>query len=322
MKLLKIEDYKDCDMYDIEVEDTHCYFVNGVLVHNCNASFVYDFSEDQLYAQSRNRVLSITSDNYGFAFWVESNKNKLKNIIDQLSYIATDKSLSSIVVYGEWAGPGIQKNVAISEIEKKSFFVFAAKLIFADESFIWVHHNWLKSENFMYLNSDTIYFIEDFETFDIEIDFNQPEMSINKMVELVNQVEKECPVGKAFGISGIGEGIVFSNQSLRFKCKGNLHSVTNTKTLIPVDEEKLNTVKEFVDYAVTENRLEQMMQKMNEFNIELTPKNVGVYFKFVNDDVIKEEMDTLIDSELEFKDVVKSIQNKARTYYLTQIGIL
>jgi len=35
-KVLDIQKYKSVDVYDLEVEDTHCFFANNILVHNCH----------------------------------------------------------------------------------------------------------------------------------------------------------------------------------------------------------------------------------------------------------------------------------------------
>jgi hypothetical protein len=42
----------------------------------------------------------------------------------------------------------------------------------------------------------------------MEIDFNMPQLVQNQLSEITIAVEEECPVAKAFGFSGIGEGIV------------------------------------------------------------------------------------------------------------------
>ena len=60
-------------------------------------------------AQSRNRIITIKDDNYGFAAWVDSNKKELSDLGDGYHY-------------GEWAGLGIQKNPHL--LGRKYFFLF------------------------------------------------------------------------------------------------------------------------------------------------------------------------------------------------------
>ena len=62
-----------------------------------------------------------------------------------------------------------------------------------------------------------------------------------------------------------------------------------------------------------------MLQKMTEMELELTVENIGHFLKFVSTDVFKEETPLLVENKLEPKDVVKLIQNKARTWYFDNI---
>lgn len=59
--------------------------------------------------QSRKRIITPDSDNYGFATWVENHKDELAGLGDGYHY-------------GEWAGPGIQKNPL--KLEEKTLFLF------------------------------------------------------------------------------------------------------------------------------------------------------------------------------------------------------
>jgi len=59
--------------------------------------------------QSRNRLITTENDNFGFAAWVEENKEQLALLGDGHHF-------------GEWAGPGIQKNPI--NLDKKEFYLF------------------------------------------------------------------------------------------------------------------------------------------------------------------------------------------------------
>lgn len=59
--------------------------------------------------QSRKRFITPENDNFGFATWVEENKEELSSMGDGYHY-------------GEWAGPGIQKNP--HNLKEKTFFLF------------------------------------------------------------------------------------------------------------------------------------------------------------------------------------------------------
>lgn len=59
--------------------------------------------------QSRKRLIAPSDDNYGFATWVESNREELLGLGEGYHY-------------GEWAGLGIQKNP--HNLASKKFFLF------------------------------------------------------------------------------------------------------------------------------------------------------------------------------------------------------
>lgn len=63
--------------------------------------------------QSRKRIITPESDNYGFAQWVEDNKEDLSNLGDGYHY-------------GEWVGEGIQKNP--HNLSGKHFCLFNTSL--------------------------------------------------------------------------------------------------------------------------------------------------------------------------------------------------
>lgn len=63
----------------------------------------------EIYAASRNRYITTEDDNYGFAKWVEENKDELMKLGEGRHY-------------GEWAGLGIQKNP--HNLPSKQFFLF------------------------------------------------------------------------------------------------------------------------------------------------------------------------------------------------------
>lgn len=95
--------------------------------------------------------------------------------------------------------------------------------------------------------------------------------------------------------------------------KGEKHSSSKVKKLASVDVEKLNSIKDFVDYAVTESRLEQGLGE-----IGLDMKKMGEFIKWISQDVFKEESDTMKENNLEMKDIGKELSNKARKWYIEQ----
>ena len=273
-------------------------FEGTVKLHGTNAAVVKYFDGNIEY-QSRERILSLEYDNSNFMLTMSS-KN-LDGLFDKLTWT------ESCAIYGEWCGRGIQKGVAINELEKM-FVIFAVKVdgIFTE----------LPPD--LHDNEQGIWNIKQFKTYNILVDFNNPQLSQNKIIELTNEVEKECPVGKHFGVSGVGEGIVFRCKhypDIIFKSKGEKHSSSKVKTLSAIDVDRLNTINEFVTYAVTENRLEQGIQYLKENLHEISVKSTGLFVKWVVNDVLKEEMDTLTENGLVPKDVGSPINKVAKVWF-------
>jgi hypothetical protein len=309
-------------IYDTNREKPTLTFKGTVKLHGTNAGVCYN-NVSGLWAQSRENIITSQSDNAGFAFFVESNSDVFTDIINQIANRSNiDLDNNTISVYGEWAGGNIQKGVGITNLPK-SFFIFGVKVTpFYDDNdekaptAYWIDYSDLRN------NEVRIYNIDDFQTYSIDINFNTPETVQNKLSELTLAVEEECPVAKAFGFSGIGEGIVWSytdenGSTLRFKVKGEKHSSSKVKTLASVDVEKVASIREFVDYAVTESRFNQGIEKTFPNNEPVDIKKLGSLMKWITDDVTKEEMDTMKANNLEPKDVNKYISTKVREMFMS-----
>ena len=282
-------------------------FKGTVKVHGTNAGIVLH-KNGQIDFQSRERVLSLEQDNAGFM---------LSMMGKNLEFLFKDVEFEDyIAVYGEWCGGNIQKGVAINGLPKM-FIIFGYKV---DEA--WTEIPYSVARKIIENNINGIYHIEQFPKYYIDIDFNNPELSQNKLIDLTISVEDECPVGKYFGISGIGEGIVWTsvdNEDFKFKSKGEKHSASKVKTLNAVDVESLEGLKEFVDLAVTENRLEQGLQYLTEMGFSLDQTSTGQFLGWVVKDVIKEETDTIVSNQFDVKRVKSSVSNKARLWFLNRI---
>lgn len=273
-------------------------FNGTVKIHGTNAGIIR-YKDGTTKYQSRERQLELTSDNAHFMLYMSN--------VD-LEFLFKDIEFNEyIAVYGEWAGKGIQKNVAVSELPQM-FVIFGWKI---DD--VWVNN--ITRHN----NEYGIWDIRQFPTYQVTVDFNNPELSQNEIVDLTIAVENECPVGKQMGVSGIGEGIVFSteynNRRYVFKSVGKKHSSSNRTTLAAVDVDELNNINEFVTYALTENRLNQGIDLLKSNGIEVSEKTTGAFLKWVAGDIIKEETDTIVQNGLDVKKIMKVVSNKARVWY-------
>ena len=296
-------------------------FIGTVKLHGTNASVV--FNPDMTYVfQSREREITVESDNAGFAMWGERNIDDLREIF--LSVLEDDFESdmpSKVVIFGEWCGGSIQKGVALNQIPKM-FVIFNITLI-DDQG----NRTELTPEQIQSVvhRTEEIRCIYDYPTWKINIDFNDPSAVQNQLVDLTIAVEEECPVGKAHGVSGIGEGIVWWNveRNLKFKVKGEKHSASKVKTLkeiAAVDIEKLNSIKELVASAVSENRLNQGLDKMKEMGLDIDVKNTGAYIKWVVGDVMKEEKDVIIASGFDVKEIMPHVSEAAKKFWFETLS--
>ncbi len=237
-----------------------------------------------------------------------------------------DMDNNTISIYGEWCGGNIQKGVGICNLEK-SFFIFGVKItpnvdpndleaVKKNPAF-WVDSSYLK------VTEKKIYNVEDYQTYSIDIDFNMPQLVQNQLSEITMKVEEECPIAKSFGFTGVGEGVVWTCEVngivYRFKVKGEKHSSSKVKTLAAVDVDKLNSIKEFVDYAVTESRFNQAVEKVFGTKENMDVKKMGDFIRWIVNDVIKEESDTMASNGIEPKDVNKYVSAKAREMFFAVV---
>jgi hypothetical protein len=297
-------------------------------LHGTNHSIVID-TEEGFYTQSRERVSTPEKDNAGSSIWSHTHREHFEDVLRPFMEDMLDAK--TCIVYGEWCGGSIQAKVALNKLPKM-FVIFGFKFIDHDES-----HAWVSLENFKALGdlladeTKNIYHIEQFPTWDIEIDFEAPEEVQNEIIKITEEIEKQCPVAYKLGSDGIGEGVVFSciteiegmkTKDLIFKSKGEEHAgKSKVKVLAPVDVERINNITQLVTKLTPEWRLEQMYQNtfdtLNGGTGDM--KKLGLFLSAVVGDIVKEELDTIIASDFEVKDLTKSINKVTRDWFLLKL---
>jgi hypothetical protein len=156
----------------------------------------------------------------------------------------------------------------------------------------------------------------------VDIDFNMPQLMQNALSALTIAVEEECPVAKAFGVSGVGEGIVWIGECngyrLAFKVKGEKHSSSKVTTLAAVDTEKLNGIVAFIDNVCTESRFNQALEKV--FNGENpSVQKTGDVIKWFIGDVLKEESDTMKANNIDSKEVNSHLSKRVKEMFMKHL---
>lgn len=302
-------------------------YKSKVKLHGTNAAIQFT-PEHTLVCQSRTNIITPQDDNAGFARWVEENK---------IEFLRTHFARGAIL-YGEWCGPGIQKGVAISEIPKKIFAVFAVRPMSGSDNLM--IEPWEINEWFGGLKIPGLYILPWFDPGagriisgsqdPIQIDWSKTSEDLQSTADTINNwvasVEVEDPwVKKTFDVKGTGEGLVFypvSEQhlgfanfsNLVFKAKGEKHKNIKTAAPAQVNPEVAASVEAFVELVLTPARLDQGATAVGGFDM----KQTGKFVAWCLADVQKETTDELEASQLEWKQVQKPLGDKARAWFLEQ----
>lgn len=282
-------------------------FTGTVKLHGTNSSILKFVDSDTLQFQSRNNILGPSKDNLDF---YTSNSKYQKEFLELFKHIETiQKAEHYTAIYGEWCGKKIQSRVALSEIER-FFVIFAVKIddVYLDISAFKTIQN----------GDIRVYNILDFPVYNVVVDVDNPDSAIKEIQEFTQQVEKECPVGKFFGKSGTGEGIVWrlddcpGNVHFWFKSKGELHSMSKKKECNYDDSIEFKNARDFVDNYLTTARLNQGFDWMIEQNIPINLQHIKDYILWEIRDLEKEEKSSLKFGKF---DVKKLVSKQAGTFY-------
>jgi hypothetical protein len=304
-------------------------FSGSIKAHGTNSGI--GFAPDgEVWFQSRERLISFESDNAGFAAFGEQNQELWKTIYKK---ICDDQQLEhdQLYIFGEWLGGNIQKGVALNQIQEKKFGIFEMVFVKGEETFTIdpiPYHEFING-----LLPNVVVLDAIVPPLTLSIDFSAPHLVQNYLLEETMKVEAECPIGKFYGFSGIGEGIVWTAKNYdnvpKFKVKGELHSVSKVKTVHELTDAEIASKEnsaEFVEYACSQNRLEQGIAKLGEMGLEVEMKSMGAFLKWLFNDILTECKDVILESKLERKDIMPKIADKARNWFInyanTEMGIV
>ncbi|KAF0686930.1 Aste57867_21278 [Aphanomyces stellatus] len=298
-------------------------FQGTTKLHGANTAVVFHGSGAVSF-QSRARPITVGDDFMGFAAHMTTHRASLETIQRVILALAPDNATSAtLAVFGEWCGGPIQRGVALAELPKM-FVVFAVRV--GDDQ-------WLD----LSLVRDTIEFpdarifhIHRFGTWTIEIDFGNLKPAQVELERITAAVEAECPAGKHFGVSGIGEGVVWTcvpypSPRFWFKVKGENHVKANRKTKATpaaICVEQVASIEAFVDMYVSDERLAQGLTILAERGIERNEAATEIFVDWVTQDVFKEEGDTMAASGFNAETLAAPIASKASDWFmLTQVDV-
>jgi hypothetical protein len=255
-------------------------------------------------AEKRTSDVTVDADNAGFAAFVQ---NKCVPLIDP------NFQTTGITIHGEWAGPGVQKNDAISQIDHKRFFVFAivthvdGKIILdPDDIAALLCTSGLLPHEFVHVlpwaTEETVLNM---------LDQKACEEFITAQVTYVDEVigAEDPYVKETFGVSDHGEGLVFYDcgdliwRDWMFKVKSEAHSVNKDKKRDRVAPAKPGGIEDFIEMFFTEQRFEQMLDEA--LGGIAAKKDTGAFLAAVMRDVLKESTNELELADFEWKDVAR-----------------
>jgi len=284
-----------------------------------------DDDEFEFAAQSRSRVITPEGDNYGFATWVYANEKWVVQVAKRCLF----GELKDILVFGEWAGPGVQKRTSVSKIERRMFFVFGVILNPESDDPFLVYKPWDIEDGLVehpdvcvipFMESwPTAYFGEDKPVADF----------INATNDIVEWVEKCDPfVKKTFGIEGLGEGIVCYPMvsdytmghyfNLMFKAKGTEHEEVKKPKPVMKDPAVAASIQDFAEMTTTVARCEKGVAEACGGEVDV--KKTGAFLKWIGNDIKSECVAELEAAGLEWKQVGKAVGNVARMWWLKKVS--
>ena len=305
-KIMKItQGKKDCYFkqgnfkFDIEIENTHTYFAENVLVHNSNASVWLD-STGKLCAGSRKRELTLDSDNAGF----------FNDICTDLRISKFFNEYPNIRLYGEWLVPHTLKTYR-SEVWRK-FYVFDATYINAT------------GEDKKYIPYDQ--YTPILEKFGIDYIPVQTIINNPSLDQLYHEIDKNTfLIGDG---KGVGEGIVIKNYNFvnKFKINQLFAKIVTTefkekhrREMGPniLNGEKtleIKIVEEFCTEALIDKVCAKIVNEENGWNGNCIPRLLNTVYH----DLITEEMWNILKKYkgviINFKTLQMLVFNKIKTY--------
>ena len=273
-------------------------FKGTVKLHGTNGGIIWNKESNTIQVQSKNINLTQNkTDNCGFKAFILEHESELKKMFNR-----NFSEYSDIVMYGEFCGGNVQKGVALSQLDKQ-FVIFSIKNL---------KTGYLKISDTVDYYFKTIYSIP---VYSITIDFNKPEESLNKLHYFTNKVESECPWAKQFGVSGTGEGIVWTSKKdsdyYSFKTKGSKHQVTQNRSTIPIDPILLEQ-RQFIKNSFTENRIQQGISYIKEINSDNFKKDFNL---FMIKDILTEEIQTIEFNGYKENVLKKIISQECKLHY-------
>ena len=288
-----------------------------IKLHGSNGGVRLNKDSDEIRPQSRNRILSIGDDNYGFAEFISG--LKLKGNVSPVS----------ATIFGEWAGKGIHDTDAITKIDNKYWFLFCVVVdhgtMICDPDHItdlindiFEPTDSLGRVKVLPWQSSKQYKFKTYETDEMQLTFDKIKAEMELTVG-----ERDPYVHDEFGVDGPGEGFVFYPVGVwkakwtdyMWKVKTAAHAevkVKKERVIAP----KPDGVDEFIDMFFTDVRMQKLLDE--HFNGEADRKQTGQFLRAVMTDVHKESKAEMENVDFEWKSVAKYGVDRIKSWFFTR----
>lgn len=266
-----------------------CELVAFTKLHGCNSAIVKHSKEGPITLQSRSRIITPIDDNAGFATAMVQHFDVVNDVLKQIESIGD--VVYPLIVFGEWCGKGIQKNVALNELKDNIFVIF--DIAFSAQK------RWQPMEKYRSVKSlPLIRNVGELPSITFTSKRNERQACLRAIKRKVDEIDQMCPfVYHLYGLQGVGEGLVIrpktsDNSDHWFKCKGDNHTLKVPTIEVVVDDEETKALDQFAVKHVTWERVQSAKEALhipeNTLNIMREFPRMN---KWINEDIEREEAD-------------------------------
>lgn len=304
-----------------------------IKLHGTNATLIFRASSTTPTYQSRNRVITLDDDNQGTVAHLPA--AVVVPLVHEITRIHGSQSFTEIMVAGELCGEGIQHGVAVATMPRL-FCIFGIR----------IDGTWVDMAQYASVAAPEarVFNIMNYRTWEVKIDLcGDTGAMYQQMMAYTEEVGKLCPFGASFvdangaPVVGAGEGIVWTlipearhdasvmTELVSFKTKTDTFMTASRRPKAPrttadtptkAGTDASDRAARFMEYAVTERRLEQGVEYMREMKRPMEKANVVEFMKWVVEDTVREEVGTMIEMKADEKVVRRLVGRKASRFWV------